>query len=79
MGPGGVVLGVEEEGKLFEEQEGKGGPQEEPHGELQEELEVQEEPEEEGGPRRAQLPTRMHWIKNWILSCKNVKKNESVL
>ena len=32
MGLEGVVYGVEEEGRLFEEQEGKGVPQEEPPG-----------------------------------------------
>jgi len=41
---------------------------------LPEELEgVLVEGEEGGEQRRDQLPTRMHWIKNWTRSCKKDK------
>jgi len=41
---------------------------------------VEEEQEEvDGAQRRALLQTKMLWTKNWILSCKSVKRIQVIL
>jgi len=69
MGLGGVGLVEEEEelpGVLERVLEEQGDLPEAPEGVLvEEEVGVEQ--------RRDQLPTRMHWIKNWTHSCKKDK------